>query len=150
MLFLGILLALGVALAASRRFTSRPTSKENRAADQRGPGKVPSQSQSQQPRAPQAVGPIDRNVIAGGGGTSTGANFRIDGTIAETSASNAQSGGAFSANGGFWNTQQGGATPTPTPSPTSTPLVSNVQFSAPSYNVNEGDEFATRHPSRLD
>src|SRR5258706_8840568 len=101
MLCLGILLALGGALAASRHFTSRPTIKEKRPADQRGPGKVPSQSQSQQPGAPQAVGPIDRNVIAGGGGTSTGGNFRVDGTIAETSASNAQSGGAFSEKGGF-------------------------------------------------
>jgi CSLREA domain-containing protein len=42
---------------------------------------------------------------------------------------------------GAFEIQAAPATPTPTPTPT--PLVSNVQFSSGSYNVNEGNGFAT-------
>src|SRR5262249_40974367 len=40
----------------------------------------------QEPVAPNANPTIDSNVISGGGGTSTGGNFRVDGTIGEVSA----------------------------------------------------------------
>src|SRR5262249_59501354 len=76
-----------------------------------------------QPQAitPQAVGPIDRYVISGGGGTSTGGNLIVNGTIGEVSATNAQTGGSFTLTGGFWNTVSTEATPTPTPSSSPTP-----------------------------
>src|SRR6476619_2876600 len=56
-----------------------------------------------QPRTitPEAIGPIDPHVVAGGGGTSTGANFRLDGTVGEVGAATPQSGGQFILNGGF-------------------------------------------------
>ena len=100
----------------------------------------------QQSISPEAIGPIDPHVIAGGGGTSTGGSFSESGTIAEVSASNTQSGGQFTLNGGFWNTLAGSSAsgtptptppPTPTPSPTPTPPANVAQFSASNYNVQE-------------
>jgi hypothetical protein len=89
-------------------------------------------SQTKSPDKPKLVepaqsgGPYDLspNVIAGGGGASSGGNFTINGTVGEVSASNLQSGGAFTLSGGFWNmvsASSATSTPTPTPSPTSTP-----------------------------
>ncbi|PWT91644.1 MAG: hypothetical protein C5B55_07780 [Blastocatellia bacterium] len=77
--------------------------------------------------ASQTVGPIDRSVVAGGGGTSTGGPFRLDGTIGEPSAATIESGGSFAMSGGYWNvlddTSSPGPSPTPSasPSPTATP-----------------------------
>ena len=50
---------------------------------------------------------IQKSVIAGGGGNSTGAAFVLDGTIAEAVAGATSSGGVFQLGGGFWG---GGAT----------------------------------------
>lgn len=52
-----------------------------------------------------------RTVIASGGGTSTGGNYAIDGTIGQADADPLQpsTGGTFAITGGFWFT----AVPTP-------------------------------------
>lgn len=102
----------------------------------------PTTTQFQQPAAPETIGPIDSHVIAGGGGTSNGGSFRLDGTIGEVSASKPMSGGSMILSGGIWNaldtTSVATPTPTPTPSPTPTPTpTSVVQFSASNYNVIE-------------
>src|SRR5947208_9272826 len=55
---------------------------------------------------PEAIGPVDRNVIGGGGGTSTGGSLKVEGTAAEVSASKTLSGGTFTLNGGFWSTDR--------------------------------------------
>src|SRR5712691_9914691 len=109
-------------LAASRRLTERRVfvGADHQEADRRENESPRSQSQepSQKVVSPQAVGPIDRRVIAGGGGTSSGGSIRVDGTAGETSASTTMSGGTLTLNGGFWNTLAVTATPTPTPTPT--------------------------------
>lgn len=48
-----------------------------------------------------------RAVIASGGGTSTGGNFAIDGTIGQADVDPLQpsTGGAFAITGGFWFTE---------------------------------------------
>src|SRR2546421_320354 len=102
-LLASFLLTLAVALAASHHPTLRRPLNESRFADRTVPGKSPRQEQSQLD-ASQAVGPIDRNVTAGGGGASSGGNIRVDGTIAEVSASKTMSGGAFTLTSGFLNT----------------------------------------------
>jgi len=45
---------------------------------------------------------IDWYKIAGGGGTSTGGVFTVNGTIGQPDASGAMSGGSYSVTGGFW------------------------------------------------
>jgi hypothetical protein len=40
--------------------------------------------------------------VAGGGGTSTGGNYSISGTIGQPDASSAMTGGNYSLTGGFW------------------------------------------------
>ena len=45
---------------------------------------------------------IDWYKIAGGGGTSTGGTYQVNGTIGQPDASSAMSGGQFSVTGGFW------------------------------------------------
>jgi hypothetical protein len=94
--------------------------------------------------APEAIGPIDQYVIAGGGGASTGGNLRLDGTIGQASAANSVSGGNFTLSGGYWGTVTATAatptptpTSTPTPSPTPTPPPNVVQFSSANYSVQE-------------
>ena len=82
------------------------------------------QQSRQNPELLQSIGPIDRTVIAGGGGTSSGGNFRLDGTVAEVSASNTQSGGPYALDGGYWNTLTSAVAATPTPTPTPTPTAS--------------------------
>lgn len=55
--------------------------------------------------AAAGVGPeLVRHVIAGGGGTSTGGAFRIDGTIGQADADplHPATGGVFAVSGGFW------------------------------------------------
>jgi hypothetical protein len=147
-LLAGVLLVLAGTLAASRRFTFRPAIDERRSPDQKMPEQSPSQSPSQQPIVPQAIGPIDRSVIAGGGGTSSGGSLRLDATIGEVSAGNAQSGGTFTMKGGYWNALQdptGTPTPTPSPTPTSSPTPptnpDRVQFSSSTYSVQEDCTF---------
>jgi hypothetical protein len=86
---------------------------------------------------------ISHSVVAGGGGTSTNANYKVDGTIGQATAGTAMSGGQFSQTGGFWAAESAtpSVSPSPTPSPTPTPPPSNLQFSASNYTVNEGAGF---------
>src|SRR5215472_2397925 len=125
LLFLLVCAALVVAgaVAATLRSSYRQQITGFKSPDSRPSSLYSTRSQLQQQGvAPQSIGPIDRSVIAGGGGTSTGGNFSESATVAEVSASNTLSGGSFTLNGGFWNTLGAPeATPTPTPSPTSTP-----------------------------
>ena len=46
---------------------------------------------------------IDWYKIAGGGGTSTNAQYSVTGTIGQSDASGAMSGGNYSLTGGFWS-----------------------------------------------
>lgn len=60
---------------------------------------------SAQAGVPEGSGPsVERSVIAGGGGTSSGGTFTIQGTIGQSDADPLQpsSGGNFSVTGGFW------------------------------------------------
>jgi len=45
---------------------------------------------------------IDWYKVSGGGGTSTGTNYSVSGTIGQHDASGPMSGGSFSLTGGFW------------------------------------------------
>src|SRR5437016_12902446 len=112
-------------LAASRRLTDRKalvgTGHQEANRGENDSQRRQSQEPSQKAVSPEVVGPIDRRVIAGGGGTSSGGSIRVDGTIAEVSASKTMSGGSLTVTGGFWNTLATTATPTPTPTPSPTP-----------------------------
>jgi hypothetical protein len=46
---------------------------------------------------------IDWHKISGGGGTSTGGNYSVSGTIGQPDASSAMTGGNYSLTGGFWS-----------------------------------------------
>jgi len=46
---------------------------------------------------------IDWYKIAGGGGTSSGGNYQLSGTIGQADASSTMSGGPYSLTGGFWS-----------------------------------------------
>src|SRR3989442_522523 len=115
-------------LAASRRaLNSRLAVADDRSHnDERNGGRqnklarVDSQQPTQQTFGPDAVGPINTHVVAGGGGTSSGGSIRVDGTIADPSAAKTMSGGSLTVSGGFWNALLVAATPTPTPTPTPT------------------------------
>ena len=58
---------------------------------------------------------VTKSVIAGGGGRSASGNFTVDGTIGESIAGVASTGGAFDLAGGFWGVGEGATKPTPTP-----------------------------------
>jgi len=74
---------------------------------------------------------IDRQVIAGGGGTSTAGTLRLDGTVAEVAAANNMTGGTFTLSGGYWNTLGAtGAAPTTT-----------IQFTNANFDVLESGLF---------
>ena len=45
---------------------------------------------------------IEKSVIAGGGGTSTGGSFALSGTFGQHDASGPMTGGMFELTGGFW------------------------------------------------
>ncbi len=45
---------------------------------------------------------IDKYVVAGGGGTSTGGGFSLDGTIGQAAAGGPLAAGSFSLTSGFW------------------------------------------------
>jgi hypothetical protein len=123
-LFASFLLAIAGALAASRHTTFRRPLNESKAMFPAANEPNPIKPQSQQLAAPAAAGPIDRHVVAGGGGTSTGGSIRVDGTVGEASASRTLSGGSMTMNGGFWNTLD-------------TAPTSIVQFSSSNYSVQE-------------
>ena len=65
---------------------------------------------------------LSRNVIAGGGGSSSAGNFKIEGTIGQGAAGTLMSNGQFSLTGGFTQAQSG-STPTPSPTPATQPVV---------------------------
>lgn len=145
-------LMLGIVLAALGGGVTASLRSIHRSATDDGPVRSSSTASNSNTRetprrsaiAPEAVGPIDQYVIAGGGGTSTGGNLRLDGTIGQASAANSVSGGNFTLSGGYWGTVTTTAvtptptpTSTPTPSPTPTPPPNLVQFSSPSYSVQE-------------
>ncbi len=46
---------------------------------------------------------IDWHKIAGGGGTSSGGNYTLSGTIGQPDAGVAMTGGSYSLTGGFWS-----------------------------------------------
>jgi hypothetical protein len=46
---------------------------------------------------------IDWSKVAGGSGTSTGGTYQVSGTIGQSDASGAMSGGNYSLTGGFWS-----------------------------------------------
>src|SRR2546428_3990955 len=134
-LFASFLLALAGVLAATHRAKPKPPADdESRAHVRTATEQIPIKAQSQQSVAPEAIGPIDRHVVAGGGGTSTGGSISVDGTVSEVGASKPMTGGTLTLNGGFWNTLDATATPTSTPTPSPCAGCS-LQFSAPTYNV---------------
>jgi hypothetical protein len=45
---------------------------------------------------------IDWYKVSGGGGTSTGGNYQVSGTIGQHDAGSAMTGGSYSLTGGFW------------------------------------------------
>ena len=117
--FLALAGSLGASLRSSLHAVKPPTATHKEKAIQPQPIR-PAQTESQ--TAPLAIEPIDRNVVAGGGGTSSGGGLTQTGTIGEASASGDQNGGTFTSKGGFWNTlDEPSATPTPTPTATPTP-----------------------------
>src|SRR5438067_10328774 len=123
-------------LAASRRLTDRKALVSTRHEDtsRRENGGPRSQPQEPSPKviSPEAVGPIDRRVIAGGGGTSSGGSLKVEGTAGETSASKTMSGGSLTLKGGFWNTLDlPPALPTPTPTVTPTPTATPTATPTP-------------------
>src|SRR3989475_1231901 len=160
-------------LAASRRLTDRKALVSTRHEDTSRRENASPRSQSQEPSqkviSPEAVGPIDRRVIAGGGGTSSSGSIKVEGTAGETSASRTMSGGSLTLNGGFWNTLVAAATPTPTstptptanptptptptttptPIPTPTPTPNVVQFSSSNYSVVEACTAVTITVNRI-
>ena len=102
--------------------------------------------------APNAQFDVSQNVIAAGGGTSTGGGLKLEGTIGQATVGTTSSNGQFSETGGFWpgqsqvlptptptptSTPTPTPTSTPTPTPTPTPAPNVVQFSASSYSVSE-------------
>ena len=117
------LLALTGVFAASLHFTSHWLVRENKRSKpialRNQPQPQPAVSRSEVPASTQSV---DRYVVAGGGGASTGGSLRLQATAAEAGASDTQTGGNFRLNSGFWNTLSATeASPTPTPTPTATP-----------------------------
>src|SRR6184192_671138 len=86
---IGFAIGLGGAVAASRNSGGKKDWKEQRSQEYR-----PIAAESQQPSGPTSLA-IDRNVIAGGGGTSSGGSFTANGTIGEPAAGTVLSGGNF-------------------------------------------------------
>lgn len=81
---------------------------------------------------------LSRNVIAGGGGTSTTGNFKVDGTVGQPAAGTSLSNGQFSQAGGFWQPDSA-ATASPSPSPSPSPSASpSPTPQAPFIFIEEG------------
>src|SRR5215471_19369786 len=132
-----LLLAIAGAFAGSLRSMLRPLVSGASTPKQPSVSIDPTKPRAQQQSVtPQAIGPIDHYVIAGGGGTSTGGNLSVSGTVGEVSAANTQTGGSFSLNGGFWNTVSSTTVATPTPTPTPTPGGSPTPTPTPSFPAN--------------
>ena len=65
---------------------------------------------------------LSRNVIAGGGGSSSNGDFVMDGTVGQSAAGASMSNGDFSVMSGFWQPESE-VSPTPTPTPTPGPVL---------------------------
>jgi hypothetical protein len=134
-LLASLLATIAVAWAAAHRLPLEQSSIESNPKHRQRQESGAIAQPSQPLITAQVIGPIDRSVIAGGGGNSTGGRFSVDGTIGEVSAAKTQSGGTFTLNGGYWNTPQNpAATPTPTPSPTPTPTPTPTPSPSPTPN----------------
>ena len=154
-LSVSFLLALVGVLAADYRLRNENSVDANRwnSDDPNEDGRT--QSHTPVRNTAQTIGQIDPPTIAGGGGTSTGGSFRLDGTLGEVSASSTLTGGTFTINGGFWSglsaptSSTPTPTPTPNPSPTPTPPPNVMQFSASNYNVQEDCTLVTITVNRI-
>ena len=85
---------------------------------------------------------LSQNVIAGGGGSSTGGTLKVDGTIGQPAVGTSMSGGQFSQTGGFWQAVSdvtSSPTPTPSPTPSPSPGSDTIQFSAANYTIGEAN-----------
>lgn len=147
---------VAASVAGSRRFANRTAYSNVTNRDIRDTNSTHIRSQQSEAVAQQVtVVQIEPHVIAGGGGSSSGGPFRIDGTVGELSAANTMTGGTFSLSGGFWNAATATAissptpTPTPSPSPTPTPPPNVIQFSASNYDVQEDCTFVTVTVNRI-
>ena len=70
---------------------------------------------------PSAGGQFDlvRNLISGGGSSSAGGPFTLQGSAGQAAAGTQMNGGQFSLTGGFWQPEfEAAPTPSPTPSTT--------------------------------
>ena len=54
---------------------------------------------------------IDKHVVAGGGGNSTGGGFTLEGTIGQAAAGGPLAAGSFSLDSGFWEASSSVASP---------------------------------------
>lgn len=127
LVILGSVVFVSMTLAASRLLNSRRTDISH-SSTTGTPKRNAAVVVSEQPLVVQApVVAIDRQVIAGGGGTSTGGTLRLDGTVGEIAASNNMSGGSFTLSGGYWNTLDS----------ISSPSTTAVQFTTANFAVNE-------------
>src|SRR3989442_3797566 len=112
-------IVLGFAHRISQRLTGNadaPVRHERVAQKGERAGARSADETSALPEAPQMSAQFDlsRNVIAGGGGTSSNGSVRLDGTIGQQTAGATSSNGQFSLTGGFWQ-PEANATGTPTP-----------------------------------
>jgi hypothetical protein len=88
---------------------------------------------------------IDWHKVAGGGGTSSGGNYSVSGTIGQHDASGAMTGGSYSLTGGFWSlfaVQTPGA-PTLTITRVNAGTVVVSWPAAGGYNLQENSNLAT-------
>ncbi len=70
---------------------------------------------------------IGRWAVVGGGGTSSGGDFTVRGSLGQPESGQALTGGEFTVRGGFWPGESGPA-PTPTPTRPSAPGVSPLKL----------------------
>jgi len=78
---------------------------------------------------------LSRNVIAGGGNTSTGSgNTKVSGTSGQSAAGAKSSGGSITEKSGFWHAVMA---PPASPTPTPQPGAGSFEFTSATYTVNE-------------
>lgn len=91
-----------------------PASREPKAAMQQNPQAQATPNRTDGPLtnavSQGSLGPIDPYVVAGGGGTSSGNSFALDGTIGQQAAG-PLGGGTFTIAGGFWPSVAGVSAP---------------------------------------
>ena len=133
-IFLGLLCAaIAVGFANKRRSDRKPIANTNDVLNLTSETKSNGNAEPQPQTSTQFD--LSRNVIAGGGGTSSGGHFKVEGTIGGQGAGGTSVGGNFAEAGGFWQTI--GTGPLSSPTATPTPAAATVQFSATNYSVVE-------------